>query len=65
MEILHNAVLPCLVIGFFEVKEDSHNMLLFKEGIPYEGLPVNQMVEGAAASSKATLEVRQVVSLLQ
>ena len=52
MEILHNAVLPSCVIGFFKVEKDS----------PYEGLHANQMVKGAAASSEATLEVRQVVS---
>ena len=56
MEILHNAVLPRCVIGFFKVEKDSHNVLLFKEGIPYEGLHANQMVEGAAASSEATLD---------
>ena len=62
MEILHNAMLPCCVIGFVKVKKDSHTVLLFKKGIPYEGLHANQMVEGVATSSEATLEVRQVVS---
>ena len=62
MEILHNAILPCCVIGFFKVEKDSNNVLLFKEGIPYEGLHANQMVKGATASSEATLEVGQVVS---
>ena len=54
MEILHNAMLPCCVISFFNVEKDSHNMLLFKESVFYEGLRANQMVKGSAASSKAT-----------
>ena len=54
MEILHNAMLSCCVIRFFKVEKDSHNVLLFREGIPSEGLHVNQMVEGAVASSEAT-----------
>ena len=62
MEILHNVMLPRCVIGFFKVEKDSHNVHFFKEGIPYEGLHANEMVEGAAALSEATLEVRQVVS---
>ena len=62
MEILHNAVLPHCVIGFFQVEKDSHNVLLFKEGILFEGLHESHMLEGAAALSKATLDVSQVVS---
>ena len=50
-------MLPCCVIGFFKVEKGSHNMLLFKEGIPHESLHVNQLVEGAVALSEATLEV--------
>ena len=65
MEIFHNAVLPWCVIGFFEVKKDSHNVVLFKEGIPYEGLHVNQIVEGAVASFEATLEIEWVMSQIQ
>ena len=41
MEIFHNPMLPCCVIGFFEVKKDSPKVLLFEEGIPYEGLHEN------------------------
>ena len=54
-----------VVIGFFEVEKDSDDVLLFKEGIPYEGLHAIQMVEGAEALSEATLEVGQVMSWLQ
>ena len=58
MDILHNAMLLGCVMGFFKVKKD---VLLFKEGIPNESIHANQMVDGAVASSEATLEVGEVL----